>query len=350
MPLYNNKHFAYSHYALNNFGIDKIRIHTRDFEVKDTLCLGVQPNSKQQGLAEAEPTFLFNTTKQGGVYGKGAYYNNEDINLDISTFGLSLVFNPTKYKGANQLTADTHHISLIAQDIEDHLQDLGIRLSISNSKATRIDLAKDRLMDKEVFMYGDTFNTLTGKRAKERVQYPDGYRIGNGQRQGLFYDKGFEQSQQRSNNMRCEYRLLKSAAISKALSITRLEDIYKATPEDLHYLYGIEVSNNILNTPKTNNNTRNISLQGLQHLRQVVSSGGRYYQKDLFALSGGVSGLLDMFGSFDNIRNFIISCGKKRQNADSIIKDLKHYLQQSNGIMNSTIGLDLEEIKQKFVA
>lgn len=346
--MYNNTHFAYSEYAPHRIGVDKIRVHTRDFEIKNTLNLAIQPNAKLQGEEQPEPTLLFSS---GGepIYGSKAYHNTDKIKLDINGFGLSLTYNPTKYNGENKLISSGKHISQMSGAVETYLQEIGVHLNVNNSKITRLDVAKDREMSKHVYQYSGAFSTINGKRTKQRVLRPDGYRLGNRQRQGIFYDKGKEQHGKESNLMRGEYKSLNSKEVQRSYGgMATLNELHQIDSSSLDYYYTLNLKNHILHE---NSNTKRITnkFAEINQLSQVVREA-RYFQKDLFALLGGAVGIIETFGSLENYRLFLLNNGKKRQNADKVIKELQGYLQQAHKFSTSTIGDDLQEIRNKFIA
>ena len=346
--MYNNKHFVYSEYTPSNFGIDKVRLYTRDYQIKNTTCLGIQPNTKKQGETDTEPTLLFHSDGEP-IYGAKAFHNTEDINLDINRLGLSVLYNPTNYGGNNTLTAKPDELKYIAKDIEDYLQTIGVELSLDNTKITRLDTAKDSQMNKDVYLYNGAFATLNGKRTKQRVMYPDGYRLGNTQRQGIFYDKGKEQTGVESNNMRCEYKALKAKEVQRSYGgIAYLKDLHKVTARDIEYFYKMNLSNHVL-VESAQQRQLQLKFSDVHQIGKIVQNS-RYYTKDLFALLGGAEGIVTRFGTLDNYRAFLINNGVKRPNAHKQVKEVQAYLQQANRFSTSTIGEDLEEIKQKFVA
>jgi hypothetical protein len=335
-------------------GYDKIRLHTKDFEVINTLPLGIKPNTKKQGEIEAIPTPLF-MCKGEPVMGEQAYLNTEHYNLSIGSYGLGLEFNPSKIADPNtgKLMTSLKSVDEVTTAIHQELNDYGIRFSKDTARVNRVHLTKDREMNQPVHGYSQIFSMLKGKRAST-VEYPHSFRIGNRSTNAIFYDKGVEldKKQLHSNRMRAEWKLEKKTSVDSHLKLNEYQR-FILTPEDYYtskyneYLHG-----SVFNSqPKDQLKFDFYGDVGM--LKSMREASSRTAIKD-FMLIHSVDALMERYGSIKGIEKLIIEAGFARKtawdNASKIGKFME--MKAKSDVANkrvSSIAL-LEELKSKFAA
>lgn len=249
--MYINRGFAHYKSASHPAGFDKIALHSKDFEVKDILPFAIAPNYKKQGEAETQESPLF-LCSGNQIYGSKAFHNAGDemgnLSINIDWRGCGMSWNPSKLLGKKiGSLASPQDVQNGVNIIQDYLTTIGLSTNLSSYKISRIDLAKDREMTDKVFTYHQALQMIDGKRMKEAVQYPDGFRIGNQSRQSIFYDKGLEIEPKAgaTNNMRCEMRLLKSDAVQKVMNISHVHQVHNLQTQDVSKIYSGFLSNDV---------------------------------------------------------------------------------------------------------
>lgn len=350
----NNRDFVANFAHLHPAGIDKLAVHTKEFEVKETLDLAIFPNHKKQGEADIQYKPLFTCAGQQ-VYGSKAFHNAGDelgnLSLTIDWRGLSVIWNPSKlagkYTGELASPEDAHKGSKV---IQDYLSEIGISTNISSAKFTRWDNAKDRQMTNKVFTYRQALGCIEGKRMKEQVQYPDGMRIGNKQKQTIFYDKGLELSPDngRSNNMRCEIRLLNSDSVQRVMNISHLHQLKDLGQDDVSNIYSAFITKNVFKIGDFNQ----LSFDFMNQVTILKSFKAQGYNGiDKWFKLHGIVNLISLYG-IDVVKQIIQEAGYDRYAIRRANEDMTKFLQMSSFLKNDeqTIGKMFEEIRQKFAS
>lgn len=337
-------------------GLDKITLHTREFEVKDTLNLFINGNAKEQGKREVEPQPLF---RVGGdlVTGSKAWHNAEDgygnLAVEINWKGLAVRWNPSKLAG--KYTGELATLSDVSASIpllEKYLLENGILLNLSECKLSRLDLAKDREMSDRVRSYATALSSLDGKRMKERVQYPDGVRIGTQTKQGIFYDKGLELKPKEgsTNNMRGEFRLLKGKPIQATLGISKLGDLTSLHQQDISTAYANYINADLYRI----GNADQLSFSFTNEVDTLRFYRTRYKRNAIlrWLLQEAIQMKMELIGDMETLSQIIREAGFTRQAVYNAKRMIETELRQSSFNRNShqTLGAKREEIRQRFVA
>jgi hypothetical protein len=344
-------------------GIDKIQATSKEFQVKDATCLGVAPNHKKQGEDIINHTPLFSTNREiypqpdgklgNMVWGSRAYHNgppemgNLTINIDFR--GCEIIYNPSKllgkYSGELATPEEVHKTSVI---IENYLSEIGISTNLSNYKLTRIDIAKDRLMDDKVFTYHQALNILDAKRMKEQVQYPDGMRLGNSSRQDCFYDKGLEIKPEdgSSNLMRGEYRLLKSDPVQKVLNISHLFQLKDISSKDISDIHSNHIAKDLYHAGDVNQFSFDF-MSDVTLLKSFKGQGRNAFRR--WVMVCGVEELVSTYG-MEGIRK-ILQEVFDRSAVKKNMSEIRSLLQLNSFRSDKpTLSAKYEEIRTKFVA
>lgn len=335
-------------------GIDKLIIHTKEFEVKDIFNLGIAPNYKKQGQDEIEHQQLFICSGQQ-IYGSKAFHNAGEelgnLSLTIDWRGLSMAWNPSKlagkYTGELASPQDANNGVKI---IQDYVSEMGVLTNVSSAKFTRWDNAKDRQMSNKVFAYRQALGWIEGKRMKEQVQYPDGMRIGNKQKQTIFYDKGLElcPDSGRSNNMRCEMRLLNSDSVQRVMNISHVHQLKDYGQDDLSKIYSGFLTKNVFKIGDFGQMSFDF-MNEVNILRSFRKQGHSGFEKWL--MLHGVEKVSALCGA-DSLKQILQEAGFDRFSVRRCIQKMNKLLQMSSFLKNDeqTAGKMFEEIRQKFAS
>lgn len=212
-------------------GIDKLVLHTFDYEVTDTTPLVIDGTRKQAGQSIDEltdtPLFSCNGTK---VYGTKAHRNTDTYGLDINPHGCRVILNPSKVLHPNtaRLCTEPDELMEVLRHVERALSDV-VRLNIHTATLVRADLAKQWHMPRPVFAYAPAFDAmrLKGTRSRNVNHGAETFGIRNNTTEAAFYDKLREMKPDAapSEFMRAELRLRKASAVARYL--------HAATPDKL---------------------------------------------------------------------------------------------------------------------
>lgn len=310
--MYNNRSLVALN-ATNPAGIDKIRLFTQDFKISDTRHLEILPNRKRQGELEIEQHGLFNCNGKH-IYGEKAFHNGEGVNATISSHGLIIQYNPSKIKG--ELIHNPKEIKGISKDVEKYLNSVGVHSSFNHNIVSRIDIAKDRELEDKVFAYQPVWGIIRGKRMGNTVQYPSGYRLGSKYKQGIFYDKGYEQQPDNgyTNRMRAEIRLLNSKTVQRIATFSSLEDVYQMDTRFLGKVYNRFLSENIFRQdgdPSQYAIDYTNQVNELRSIREVKPRGG--FQQWL--MMQGIIGRLEQIGGMSHLHQLLVDAGYHTKDA-----------------------------------
>ena len=333
-------------------GIDKIQATSKGFQVNDITHFGIVPNYKKQGERDSEQMFLFTCAGQQ-IYGARAFHNAPkemgNLSISIDFRGCEIIYNPSKllgkYSGELATPEEVHQTAGV---IEKYLSEIGLSTNLSSYKLTRVDIAKDRLMDDKVFTYHQALNILEGKRMKEQVQYPDGMRLGNSSRQDCFYDKGLEIKPEdgSTNLMRGEFRLLKADPVQKVLNISHLSQLKDISAKDLSAIHSNHIAKDLYHAGDVNQVSFDF-MSDVTLLKSFKEQGRNAFRR--WVMICGVEQLVSTYG-MDGIKKilqevFDRSAVKKNMN------EIRNLVQVNSFRSDKpTLSTKYEEIRTKFVA
>lgn len=222
-------------------GIDKLVLTTHEYRVSDTKPLNILPVAKFAGQDTAsEGNFLFNC-KGEPIHGAKAFVNTETYQANISEYGLSVRFNPSKILHPFELLADAETLRSVCMQVEKSLQDNAIHTSLQGMKVSRLDIAKQANMPRLVSHYAPAFEAMHLKGAPNgKVRHgTETFRNGNRTLQACFYDKQKELNPkgQPSDFMRAEVRILNTSGVKRHAGINTLGQVIQAGQEGWNFAY-----------------------------------------------------------------------------------------------------------------
>jgi hypothetical protein len=242
--MYNNKDFVPLKSTNGNFGIDKLKLHTDQFEVSNTNPWNIVPNRKKAGEVTAEQTPLFNSNGEL-VYGEKAYINTPTYNVTINNGRVYVELNPSKIHHQSDLVSDTNIIAEQLKAIQKECKDThNLDLDIFSTGIGRLDITAQSQMSQLVPDYKDIISNGQKSLRFKQTEYPNGFLLGNKQRQVCSYDKGMKllidsqiKNPQSTNFQRLETRLLNSKGIQSHSEFKHLTHLLNGNVGQLHSAY-----------------------------------------------------------------------------------------------------------------
>jgi len=236
------------------FGIDKIRLHTNQFHVRELdLNKGWQANL---GTLKADhlPN-VWHITGEGEPLDQAKWYNNlNGVHVDLSSRGMSVHYNPSTLDHSFNLTND---LERSWEKVKRQLDDLGIQWNEDGARITRTDLTKQKVMEHPSYVYTHAMGLVKGKRMGHKTYGSNAVEISNGQRALVCYDKTLQLREQKGvmnapdNLLRMEARWTSSKAIGAlhtGLHLTNVGELVKASTAHLEDCYNKFLTNHIFRT------------------------------------------------------------------------------------------------------
>lgn len=347
---------------MSTAGVDMLYLSAKpdEYRLKDASAFMHQQTAKSYG--ETPETWGYSAIGQpltGKLFvnrGKGGYA----ATVNVNAYGLTVQFNPSKMLHPYELTAD---ISAPVEAVKDLLHGLSVDVDTPSMRLSRIDLTKQAILPTPIEAFTQAFGALNGKRMKQRTQYPDGFQVGNGQRQVIFYDKHREQllndpnTPTPENLLRCESRFMKSA-ISNAkngIGIGVLRDLMQVDAEYLTDVYNKNLLRNVFRTAEGVQLTLEYGheVDVLQSFLQSTPYASKAV--DAYIITAGVEHVLNSFGSIPHFRQVLLNLGVKRSTAYRIENTLRGRIEQKRFIdrargQDGTIASALDTLIQTFAA
>lgn len=345
-------------------GIDKLTLTGRDFSVVDAhnRQLAID-DRKKQGRQSDELPYLITDERGTKIFAHSMYHNSTALNVSINQQqGINVSFNPSKLINPYQLSEiNSPGFNESLKIADEHLQKIGIRLTIEKLKLNRVDLAKQAEMKHEIFEYNPAFRLLSSKSTMKQRAFLETHTIGNTQHQACFYDKMQELQdaglrnimQGEKNLMRAEIRLLKSKSTQKILHSQSLCDLRKLEPGDLSVVYSEYMNKNIFNQVKNsqqmqllfNDEVELYKLLKTQYPYQVLLKRLALTDIDEYLLKiGGITGLTEILHAAGYNR---MQISREKKRIQELISFKAEIDKKSNRISVASL---LDEIKVKFAA
>jgi hypothetical protein len=242
--MYNNKDLVPLKSTQGNFGIDKLKLHTEHFEVSNINPWNIVPNRKVAGKDIVDQTPLFNSNGEL-VNGEKAYINTPTYNLTINNGRVWVELNPSKIHHQTNLVSDTNIIAEQLKNIQKECKEVHkLDLDIFSTGIGRLDITAQAQMNNLVPDYKDIIANGNKSKKLKQSEYPNGFLLGNKQRQVCSYDKGMKllidaqiKNPQSTNFQRLETRLLNSSAIKSHSEFKYLTHLLNGNVEQLHSAY-----------------------------------------------------------------------------------------------------------------
>lgn len=296
--MYNKNGFVPLKGTNGNFGIDKLKLHTEHFQVSDTLPWNIVPNTKKAGQLEADQTPLFVSSQYGEVvHGAKAYINTDKYSVTINNGRVYVDFNPSKFYHETDLTADPNRIADAMSYIQNDCKETHkLDLDIFSTGIGRLDITAQAEMNNLVPDYKDLISN--GKRSMRfrPAEYPNGFLIGNTQRQVCTYDKGMKlqidqqiKNAQPTNFQRLETRMLKSEATQRHTEFKYINHVLNGNISQLHSAYSKTISDVLSIGQSEINFIEMETLTGLiRNTIQNSSKRGQWFKLVIMVLNGNL--------------------------------------------------------------
>lgn len=347
---------------MSQAGVDMVYLSAKhdEFRLKDASAFEHQQTVKKFG--EDPKIWGYSATGQpltGKIFvnrGKGGHA----ATVKVDGYGLTVQFNPSKMQHPYELTAD---ITAPIEAVKDLFLSLSIDVDTDTMRLTRVDLTKQAIMHTPIESFTGAFGALNGKRMKQRTQYPDGFQVGNGQRQVVFYDKHRQQKIVEpsivvpENLLRCEARFMKDATgnTKNGIGCGILRHLIEADPEQLTEAYNRNLLTNVFRTSDGVQLSLDYGTE-VDILNQYLSAHKSPKSAvDAYIITAGVEHVLNSFGSIAHFRQVLLNLDVNRATSYRIQADIqqkinqKKFLDRTRGNKN-TIAAALDTLTRAFVA
>jgi hypothetical protein len=330
--MYNNKDFVPLKSTQGNFGIDKLKLHTEQFNVSNTTPWNIVPNRKIAGKDIAEQTPLFTSNGQL-VYGEKAYINTPKYNLTINNGRVYVEFNPSKIYHQSELVSDSNIIAEQLKAIQLECKEVhNIDFDIFSTGIGRMDITAQAQMNNLVPDYKDIISNGKKSLKFKQTEYPNGFLLGNKQRQVCSYDKGMKllidsqiKNPYSTNFQRLETRLLNSSAIQSHSEYKHTNHLLNGSIQQLYSAYNKSISQ-ILSIGQTEINF--IEMNTLTDLIRttIVSSNkrGQWFNLLIMVLSENLPNPNQFKEAFGRLYNEGVVSKNQYHKMIKVYTDLKH--------------------------
>lgn len=332
-----------------NTGFDKLHLFSKDFIIKDTSIFG-QNRNISQGKTEKDISII--TIDKGShmenIQANNIYFNHDLFNFSVNRLGAQILFNPSKILHPYELLSDINEVKRVTGRITDIMSKEGIKLNITDTSITRIDLAKQAVTDRSLYSYRYAFDFMRGKRLKT-VRFEGGYRWGNNTHEVQIYDKGIESSLPFKNLNRLEAKFKKTKYIQAKTGLNKLNDLFQT---DNGYINGI-YKNYLINTIFDSQ----IKTQTVLDFNNEVQKLARFKEKGRnavlnYLVASNIETLINKFGSIEVLFDMMKEVGFDKASISRQRKYIQEVLSYScnNSTSNININVLINELKQKFAA
>lgn len=340
-------------HTLQNIGIDKISLHTFDFQVINAQKSGlrIKPHEINLETGEQESEDLFLDASGTQFKGQRAYFNEDDLyQLDISNRGMRITFNPSKYLHPYNLTDDPRGAW---SEIENNLKNRGITGAWSEANVTRLDLAKNVTLKQPCLSYNPVWDLLNVKRTKNPSTYPDGYATHNNSTGVNFYNKGKEAKETKlgNNTMRGELQWKKKASVRSNSGIYTMNNLLEVGSTDLEKAYSMKMSNDVFRSDDVNGQQIIPFNDTYVLFQQLVKESRRSAVNKLKAIISTQYIIQDL-GGMEAFKLMLKQEGYSRSVINDHIKQASKELMQGSRLRSScsVVGTLYRELHQKFAS
>jgi hypothetical protein len=226
----------------NPAGIDKLVLTTREYRVTDTKPLNIQPSMKfaGQSVEDSGSNVLF-TCQGEPIFGAKAFLNTDQFAVNFSQYGMSVTFNPSKLKHEYNLLTDADELEQVSMYLEGQLKEHCIHASLMSAGVSRLDIAKQATMPRQVSYYAPAFDQMRfkGVRSNNVNHGAETFSVRNKTVEACFYDKQKELNPagMPSDFMRAELRLRNSNGVKRYAGSTCLGEVIQMKQEGWNYVY-----------------------------------------------------------------------------------------------------------------
>lgn len=338
-----------------SIGIDKIRVFYPDYRVKDATRSGfmVMPGTVDLSTGATTDRPLFRDAGGAQISGNKATRNTEYYQATITDRGLLLQVNPSKPWHPFDLVHDDNTLQERMQVVFQDLKDRGVLASWEGGNLTRIDLARNVLMNNPVNVYGKAWPWLRMKREKQQRQYPDGYGTGNNSLGAIFYDKGKESGQYQGNNLlRGELQFKRNRAITANTGCKYFGQIFQAGIPALQDVYRKVMGERVLRIVEAGNVHAIKFDDEIQVLKKLIQDSPRTaISRHLMLI--GLPTFMELYGTPDVYAEVLKEAGFSRMTISRQLRQIRKQIELYSMIYRderNTVGKLIRELSYRLTA
>lgn len=333
--------------TINQVGIDKSNLTTRDYLLKDSMCFNHKPPLR----FAVDPTSLSSTRDialipfgidSNGRELTGSYFiqTSSGVVVDVSSKGLLLNLNPSRVVAPNNpthLVTTKKELEFTRDQVQKDLDKIGLEVDVLSMKICRLDPSKQVNTIDTANRYQGVGQMISASRVKGR-QYDTAFMLKNTQREFIFYSKHDHllHDKHESNNPhlgRGELKLLNSKVVSSTLGVSTFNDLINLDPEQLSCDF-----HNVVNSFVFSNKVDPTSLDQINYANEVSlyetfykcqRNGSNKYLADM-----GIRFVLDHFGSVSNFGKMLDQVNVPRSTRYRVIAQMKDRVQRVSFIDN----------------
>lgn len=337
-------------------GIDKIWLNTYDFKIENASIFD-QNGYKKAGQTDLDLPLLAQVDGQDIRASKMTFNTFKQRHevpyfVSISQPGylkypmLNLQFNPSKILDPIKLVTDLKDVRMVCDQIQNSLDDFGIKVNLENALQTRLDFAKQDFMKRPLQNYNYGFDFIGGKRMK-KVGYEDGYTFYNTAHEACFYDKGLESKNDAFiGMMRVEQRLKDSNTINKFTGFKTLGNLLRSDSEQWNECYKSYLNNTIFHQIK-NKSILDIRSE-VERFQKIRSDGRNAAFKYLVSIS--LNHQISKMGSLEFLFTVMKEAGCSRANISETRKELIKVMEYAKPAKQVSVMTLINELQKKFAA
>lgn len=322
-------------------GVDYVTVRATDYRVKSLNGWSIKSGNR---VGEVLDSFG-NTSDGQQMIGSGYYLNTETARIDLSPFGLKVDFNPSTLQHPFNLITDRAELANSAEVVESKLAEVGLEFDFFGAHLKRLDLAKQHPINGSTPSLTDVWSTLHGTRMKQRNTYPDGFRMGNTQRQVIFYDKTKQLREAKrltvdtpEDLVRCEIRWTKSNSIGSTRSgagVGTLGQLIDTEPEALTESYNQFLLKQVFRTPDGWQASLDFDTEV-----DVIRAFRSEHQRgaiDRYIKLEGIEAIVQRFGGLELFGIALARAGYERSTVHRKLADLRKGIEQK-GFLDTRRG------------
>lgn len=291
----------------SQLGIDKLQIWLDVSDVSfrpDFPAIVDNPYNAGTGEYERERELFWNGDKF--VKGTKAHLNTNDFQFEViphrqaATSLVIVKFSGAAYSDSNEQPMDLERTLHASREIEKQLFEAGCSFDMMKAKISRLDLARNVVMDLPIASYDPAFSLIQCRKRVNLVQHgPTGFYAGNKQWETGFYDKGAEMLEKGielaacpENTLRAEMRYKKGLTVCGATGCETPKDLRKNW-ENFAPAYKASLERDVFKAKNEANLDRNIAIDTLF---EIVRRSGAKRQTAAFHKQLGEMQLVMLVG------------------------------------------------------
>lgn len=328
-------------------GVDKLHLFTQDFGILDSRVFGVGRSTMPGKEIEDLPIIM--RDESGRIeHGNYAMFKGQKIPyvVSVNKVGMIIQCNPSKIAHPYKLMDDVNQVKDVIKSIGEDMKESGIVTNITNSIISRVDLAKQDFMGRDLSNYRMAYEFLQGKRMKSKG-YESGYLFHNGQQEACFYDKGIESGISSINGLlRSEGRFKNSRSVCKNLGVKTFLDFCKTDCNQWNENYNLYFNDSIFR--KAGEGTFIDFNSEVERLKALKASGRNAILE--YMVSVGMDTILLKFGSIDCLFDLMKAAGFSKETIKKERGKMRERITKISKSKVVSVSLLISELKKKFAA